>query len=63
MNSKSKLDSYQDGVCYLTSHRIIYVDNVNPIENSIEFGLHVIKEIESYVSVALILLLSIAKIA
>lgn len=47
---KLKLDHYQDGVCYLTSHRIIYVDNSNPLEYSIELGLYLVKDIESYVS-------------
>ncbi|KAI7881221.1 EAP30/Vps36 family-domain-containing protein [Mucor mucedo] len=45
---KVKLDHYQDGVCYLTSHRIIYVDNVNPLEYSIELGLYLVKDIEAY---------------
>lgn len=48
--SKNKVDQYQDGVCYLTSHRLIYVDNTNPLEYSIEMSLALIKEIESYVS-------------
>ncbi|KAL7330378.1 Vacuolar protein-sorting-associated protein 36 [Mucor circinelloides] len=47
-DGKHKLDQYQDGVCYLTSHRIIYVDNKNPLESSVEFGLNLVKDIESY---------------
>ncbi|CEP12224.1 hypothetical protein [Parasitella parasitica] len=45
---KHKLDQYQDGVCYLTSHRIIYVDNKNPLEFSVELGLNLVKDIENY---------------
>ncbi|CAO3653674.1 unnamed protein product [Mucor fragilis] len=47
-DGKHKLDQYQDGVCYLTSHRIIYVDNKNPLEFSVELGLNLVKDIESY---------------
>ncbi|KAI8988854.1 EAP30/Vps36 family-domain-containing protein [Pilobolus umbonatus] len=45
---KKKLPQYQDGVCYLTSHRIVYVDNIHPLEYSIEIGLNIIRDIESY---------------
>ncbi|GAA5804036.1 hypothetical protein HPULCUR_009522 [Helicostylum pulchrum] len=45
---KNKLDQYQDGICYLTSHRLIYVDSTNPLENSIEMSLAFIKDIETY---------------
>ncbi|KAI9471977.1 MAG: EAP30/Vps36 family-domain-containing protein [Benjaminiella poitrasii] len=45
---KHKLDHYQDGVCYLTSHRLIYVDYTHPLEYSIELNLNIIKEFESY---------------
>ncbi|KAI8637424.1 EAP30/Vps36 family-domain-containing protein [Parasitella parasitica] len=45
---KHKLDQYPDGVCYLTSHRIIYVDNKNPLEFSVELGLDLVKDVESY---------------
>jgi ESCRT-II complex subunit VPS36 len=48
-NRKQKLDHYQDGVCYLTSHRVIYVDNTNPLEYSVEISLSIIKDVESYV--------------
>ncbi|GAN02962.1 vacuolar protein sorting protein [Mucor ambiguus] len=47
-DGKHKVDQYQDGVCYLTSRRIIYVDNKNPLESSVELGLHLVKDIESY---------------
>ncbi|KAI8890639.1 Vps36-domain-containing protein [Backusella circina FSU 941] len=46
--NKSKLDHCQDGVCYLTSQRIIYVDSKNPLEYSVELSLHLITDIESY---------------
>ncbi|KAG0178396.1 hypothetical protein DFQ28_004379 [Apophysomyces sp. BC1034] len=45
---KQKLDQYQDGVCYLTSHRLIYVDNTNPTDFSTELSLKVIKDISCY---------------
>ncbi|KAG1471858.1 hypothetical protein G6F56_001882 [Rhizopus delemar] len=45
---KNKLEHYQDGVCYLTSHRIIYVDDANPLEHSIEISLQDVKDVESY---------------
>ncbi|KAG1051369.1 hypothetical protein G6F43_006420 [Rhizopus delemar] len=45
---KTKLERYQDGVCYLTSHRIIYVDDANPLEYSIEISLQDIKQVDSY---------------
>ncbi|KAG2229563.1 hypothetical protein INT48_004829 [Thamnidium elegans] len=45
---KNKLDHYQDGICYLTSHRLIYVDSTSPLENSIEMSLAFIKDIETY---------------
>ncbi|KAL4211312.1 Vps36-domain-containing protein [Rhizopus microsporus] len=45
---KIKLEHYQDGVCYLTSHRIIYVDDANPLEHSIEINLKHVKDIDVY---------------
>ncbi|KAI7906773.1 EAP30/Vps36 family-domain-containing protein [Cokeromyces recurvatus] len=45
---KHKLDQYQDGVCYLTTHRIIYVDYSRPLEYSIELSLSVIQDVENY---------------
>ncbi|KAI9279850.1 EAP30/Vps36 family-domain-containing protein [Sporodiniella umbellata] len=45
---KNKLEHYQDGVCYLTSHRIIYVDEANSLEYSIEIRLQDIKSVDSY---------------
>ncbi|KAI9258091.1 EAP30/Vps36 family-domain-containing protein [Phascolomyces articulosus] len=45
---KSKIDDYQDGVCYLTSHRIIYVDSAQPAERAVELSLCNVKEAESY---------------
>ncbi|KAI8047360.1 EAP30/Vps36 family-domain-containing protein [Gilbertella persicaria] len=45
---KEKLNHYQDGICYLTSHRIIYVDNTHPLEYSVELSLSLIKDIENY---------------
>ncbi|KAI9497957.1 EAP30/Vps36 family-domain-containing protein [Zychaea mexicana] len=45
---KNKIDDYQDGVCYLTSHRIIYVDNARPAEKAVELSLGDIKEADSY---------------
>ncbi|OAD67688.1 hypothetical protein PHYBLDRAFT_80409 [Phycomyces blakesleeanus NRRL 1555(-)] len=45
---KNKVESAQDGVCYLTSHRIIYVDSKDSGQNSCEIPLNSIREIESY---------------
>ncbi|KAI7852983.1 EAP30/Vps36 family-domain-containing protein [Circinella umbellata] len=45
---KNKIEDYQDGVCYLTSHRIIYVDNTHPSERAVELSLCNVKDVESY---------------
>ncbi|KAF7726976.1 hypothetical protein EC973_008171 [Apophysomyces ossiformis] len=45
---KQKLENYQDGVCYLTSHRLIYVDYTKPTEYSTEISLKLVKDIDSY---------------
>ncbi|KAI9007018.1 EAP30/Vps36 family-domain-containing protein [Phycomyces nitens] len=47
-NGKNKVESAQDGVCYLTSHRIIYVDNKDPDQSSFEIPLNSIAQVESY---------------
>lgn len=49
--SKDKLADYQDGTCYLTSHRIIYVDNAKPRERAAQIELSLVKDIESYVNI------------
>ncbi|KAI8136680.1 EAP30/Vps36 family-domain-containing protein [Fennellomyces sp. T-0311] len=43
---KSKVEDYQDGVCYLTSHRIIYVDAAQPLERAVELRLANVKQVE-----------------
>lgn len=48
--SKEKLDQYQDGVCYLTTHRIIYVDSTKATERAVELPLSMVKDIETFVS-------------
>ncbi|CDS03037.1 hypothetical protein LRAMOSA00439 [Lichtheimia ramosa] len=45
---KEKLDQYQDGVCYLTTHRIIYVDSTKPTERAVELPLSMVKDIETF---------------
>ncbi|KAI8377505.1 EAP30/Vps36 family-domain-containing protein [Radiomyces spectabilis] len=45
---KHKVDSCQDGISYLTTHRIIYVDKQKPWENSVELSLANVKDLESY---------------
>lgn len=49
-HSKEKLDQYQDGVCYLTTHRIIYVDSTKAAERAVELPLSMVKDIETFVS-------------
>lgn len=49
-HSKEKLDQYQDGVCYLTTHRIIYVDSSKGAERAVELPLSMVKDIETFVS-------------
>lgn len=49
LRRKAKLDGYQDGVLYLTSHRIIYVDNQSPVDHSVDIPLKAITNIEQYV--------------
>ncbi|KAJ8661018.1 hypothetical protein O0I10_003240 [Lichtheimia ornata] len=45
---KEKLDQYQDGVCYLTTHRIIYVDSSKGAERAVELPLSMVKDIETF---------------
>ncbi|ORX46327.1 Vps36-domain-containing protein [Hesseltinella vesiculosa] len=45
---KNKLDGYQDGVLYLTSHRIIYVDRKNPQTHSVDLHLNSVTTMEQY---------------
>ncbi|KAI8330201.1 EAP30/Vps36 family-domain-containing protein [Chlamydoabsidia padenii] len=45
---KAKLEGYQDGVLYLTSHRIIYVDNQRAVDHSVDIPLKAIIDIDQY---------------
>ncbi|KAI8968534.1 EAP30/Vps36 family-domain-containing protein [Mycotypha africana] len=45
---KHKLEHFQDGICYLTTHRIIYVDKLDPMNYSAELSLSYVTHIESY---------------
>ncbi|KAI7879138.1 Vps36-domain-containing protein [Lichtheimia hyalospora FSU 10163] len=45
---KDKLDQYQDGVCYLTTHRIIYVDSTKTTERAVALPLSMVKDIETF---------------
>lgn len=47
---KNKAENYQDGVCYLTSHRVVYVDSSRSSERAVQLPLHLVKSVESYVS-------------
>ena len=51
--SKYKIPAYQHGHVYLTSHRICYVDNVEPRKNSVSIELRDIDRYEFYVRQAL----------
>lgn len=48
--SKEKSALHQEGVGYLTSHRLIYVDAKDPRKNSVQLELASIKSIDTYVS-------------
>lgn len=48
--SKEKSAQHQEGVGYLTSHRLIYVDAKDPRKNSVQLELASIKSIDTYVS-------------
>ena len=39
---KERIEGHQDGVLYLTSHRLCYVDNVRPTLNSIALDLKIV---------------------
>ncbi|KAI8079936.1 EAP30/Vps36 family-domain-containing protein [Halteromyces radiatus] len=45
---KSKLEGYQEGTLYLTSHRIIYVDNQKPLDHSVDIPIKAITNIDQY---------------
>ena len=45
---KSKIIARQNGRVYLTSSRLIYVDNISPIENSLSISLFNIDHLEFY---------------
>jgi len=47
---KYKIDGYQNGQTYLTSHRICYVDNEDPRQHSVAIELKEIERTEFYVS-------------
>ncbi|KAI8071255.1 EAP30/Vps36 family-domain-containing protein [Gongronella butleri] len=44
----SKVEGYQDGVLYLTSHRIIYVDKHQPLDYSVDLPIQAITQVEQY---------------
>lgn len=48
--SKQKSILHEEGVCYLTSHRLIYVDAKDPRRNSVQLDLALIKSVDTYVS-------------
>ena len=50
-NSKYKIPEYQNGHVYLTSHRICYVDNVEPRKCSTAIELKNVERYEFYVGV------------
>ncbi|KAG2176999.1 hypothetical protein INT43_007653 [Umbelopsis isabellina] len=45
---KDKSSLHQEGVCYITSHRLIYVDTKVPRVNSVQLDLDTIKSIDAY---------------
>lgn len=45
-----KIDDLQDGHVYLTSHRLCYVDDVNPRQKSVGIGLKDVDFVELSVS-------------
>ncbi|KAJ2957697.1 hypothetical protein NQZ79_g6651 [Umbelopsis isabellina] len=45
---KEKSSLHQEGVCYITSHRLIYVDAKVPRVNSVQLDLDTIKSIDAY---------------
>jgi ESCRT-II complex subunit VPS36 len=45
---KYKAMGYQNGRTYLTSHRICYVDDVQPVANSIGLRLSLVRDVEYY---------------
>ncbi|KAI8359961.1 EAP30/Vps36 family-domain-containing protein [Blakeslea trispora] len=47
-SGKQKVEHFQDGICYLTTHRIIYVDSTAPLERSLELSLCQIQHVDSY---------------
>ncbi|KAH8548261.1 EAP30/Vps36 family-domain-containing protein [Umbelopsis sp. PMI_123] len=47
-NGKEKSIEHQEGVGYLTSHRLIYVDSKDPRKNSVQLELALIKSIDTY---------------
>lgn len=49
--SKDKSSMHPEGVCYITSHRLIYVDTKVPRVNSVQLDLDTIKSIDTYVSI------------
>lgn len=50
-SGKHKVSEYQDGVLYLTDHRICYVDSTKPTVKSIALELQYIHKIEHFVRV------------
>ncbi|CAM0137254.1 Vacuolar protein-sorting-associated protein 36 [Umbelopsis sp. WA50703] len=47
-DGKDKSSLHQEGVCYITSHRLIYVDAKIPRINSVQLDLDTIKSIDAY---------------
>lgn len=47
-NSNYKPIGYQDGRVYLTTHRVCYVDNVNPRTHSVYLNLSQVKDVQHY---------------
>ncbi|RUS30341.1 hypothetical protein BC938DRAFT_479526, partial [Jimgerdemannia flammicorona] len=47
-HGKQKFDNHQEGVLYLTSHRILYVDTAKPRLNSVGLNLSLVRDTEIY---------------
>ncbi|EJT97166.1 hypothetical protein DACRYDRAFT_59608 [Dacryopinax primogenitus] len=47
-SGKDKAPNHQNGIMHLTSHRLLYVDEVDPIKQSLELPLSYIRETEGY---------------
>ncbi|CAG8432827.1 11507_t:CDS:10 [Diversispora eburnea] len=48
-DGNEKTSDYTNGIVYLTSHRIVYVDEKNPTTNSVAVDIRLIKDRELYV--------------